>query len=267
MTFALVVAVGVFAKGTSGRARHLTLVEGGAGMTRGAAHRFRGFFAAHERELTVRTSDGSSVVATANLSEPVERKDHLLIDRDGARLVDVAALPWQTVVVQEDGFASLGEGIAVVADGDGGLAVVNRTGRDLRAVILRLADGNMCYAPRLKDGERLTPGSAAAMTSTPAGSTWQARVNSPYPPPAGGIVPHRLLASELNTVIDQDAPGLSDAWAAIEAASSEYVDWFPDGTPVVLAQIDGGEGRASDSGMRIESDRVLVRVVGRGGKP
>jgi hypothetical protein len=267
VTFALVVAVGVFAKGVSGRARHLTLVEAGAGMPRGAARRFRGFFAAHERELTVRTSDGSSVVATANLSEPVERKDHLLVDRDGARLVEVAALPWQTVVVQEDGFASLGEGIAVVADGDGGLAVINRSGRDLRAVILRLADGTMFYAPRLRDGERLTPGGAAAMTSTPAGSAWQARVNTSYAPPTGGIVTHRLFASELSLVIDQDAPGLSEAWTAIESASSEVVDWFPDGAPVVLAQIDGGEGRGSDSGMRLESDRVLVRVVGRGGKP
>ena len=34
-----------------------------------------------------------------------------------------------------------------------------------------------------------------------------------------------------------------------------------------LGQLDGGEGRASDSGLRLESDRLLVRVVGFGGKP
>jgi hypothetical protein len=37
--------------------------------------------------------------------------------------------------------------------------------------------------------------------------------------------------------------------------------------PVLLAQVEGGEGRTSDTGLRLDSDRVLVRVVGFGGKP
>ena len=31
--------------------------------------------------------------------------------------------------------------------------------------------------------------------------------------------------------------------------------------------LDGGEGRLGDSGLRIETDRLLVRVVGFGGRP
>jgi hypothetical protein len=37
--------------------------------------------------------------------------------------------------------------------------------------------------------------------------------------------------------------------------------------PVLLAQMDGGQGKTSDSGLRLESDRLLVRVVGWGGAP
>src|SRR4029079_16360839 len=37
ITFALIVGIGVAAKGVTGRARHLTLIEAGAGMTKGSA--------------------------------------------------------------------------------------------------------------------------------------------------------------------------------------------------------------------------------------
>ena len=42
---------------------------------------------------------------------------------------------------------------------------------------------------------------------------------------------------------------------------------IPDDVPTLIAQIDGGEGKSQDSGLRLESDRMLVRVVGFGGKP
>ena len=37
--------------------------------------------------------------------------------------------------------------------------------------------------------------------------------------------------------------------------------------PVLIAELDGGEGRSQDSGLRLDLDRVLVRVVGYGGVP
>jgi hypothetical protein len=43
--------------------------------------------------------------------------------------------------------------------------------------------------------------------------------------------------------------------------------WFPDGVPTLLSQLDGGEGTTSDSRLNLDSDRVLVRVVGFGGHP
>jgi hypothetical protein len=36
---------------------------------------------------------------------------------------------------------------------------------------------------------------------------------------------------------------------------------------VLIAQLDGGEGKLTDSGLDVEIDRVLLRVVGFGGVP
>jgi hypothetical protein len=265
ITFALIVGIGVAAKGFTGRARHLTLVEAGAGMSRGMARRFRGFFASRAKELTVRTTDGSSVVSTAVLAESADRKDHLIVDRDGARLVDVAALPWQTVVIREDGFASLGEGIALVREGEGDLAVINRSGRDLRSAIVHLPSGGYVYAAKIKDGERLLASAATPVSSLPDGAYWRSQVDATVR--AGGIDVHHLAAGALGPLLRDDAPGLAEAWVALEDAASDQVDWFPDGVPTLIGQLDGGEGRTSDSGLRLESDRLLVRVVGFGGKP
>jgi hypothetical protein len=265
VTFAIIVALGMFAKGINGRARHLTLVEAGGGMSKGSAQRWRGFFSPRAKELTVRTTDASSIVSTASLNEASDDEDHLLIDRDGARLVDVAALPWQTVVVREHGFASLGEGIALVRTPGQGVSVINRSGRDLRGVILRLPSASMLYAARIKDGATLASNDAKELSALPEWGAWLSSVGTVTP--AGSVGLHPLAGGLLSPALDADAPGLGDAWAAIDEAVSNNVDWFPDDVPVLLAQIDGGEGRPSDTGMRLESDRLLVRIVGFGGAP
>jgi hypothetical protein len=264
IAFAMVVGIGIAAKGVTGRARHLTLVEAGAGMPKGSARRFRGFYASRSQDLTVRTSDASSVLATA-ITEGPERRDHLLVDRDGARLTEVAALPWQTVVVREDGFASIGDGIAITKEGESDVVVVNRAGRDLRAGILRTPAGKMYYLSRLKDGDRVSTATAPRISSVTGGATWEGMFGSPSR--AGSIDVHHLHAHMLGPVLDTDAPGLANAWWAIEDASAGTYDWFPENVPVLLGQLDGGEGRTADSGLRLESDRVLVRIVGFGGRP
>ncbi|APR83981.1 Hypothetical protein A7982_09330 [Minicystis rosea] len=265
IALALVVVVGVIAKGVHGRSRHLTLVEAGAGMTKGSARRFRGFYASRARELTVRTTDGTSLVSTAVLPEYADQKDHIIVDREGARLVEVAALPWQTVVVREDGFVSLGDGIALVKDGETGVAVINRSGHDLRAALLRSLDGKPYYFARIKDGDRVVTAAAQTAGASPGGKIWETAMLSPYR--TGSINAHRLSAHLLRPLIETDAPGLAEAWSALEEAAAEGVDWFPDHVPTLVAQLDGGEGHLGDAGLRLESDRLLVRVVGLGGRP
>jgi hypothetical protein len=266
IAFAVIVGIGVAAKGMTGRSRHLTLVEAGAGMTKGAARRFRGFYASRARELTVRTTDASSLASVAVVPEYGDHREHLVVDREGARLVEVAALPWQTVVVREDGFAELGDGIALAKAADDEIFVVNRAGRDLRAAILRAPDGTAYYFPRIKDGERVGSKSGKKVSLvSPAGASWQVEVNGPTR--VGSVNVHHLHGDGLKGLIEADAPGLADAWWAVEDAAGGMVDWFPDGVPALVAQIDGGEGRLADAGLRMESDRLLVRIVGYGGRP
>jgi hypothetical protein len=264
IVFMIIVAVGVVAKGVHGRSRRLTLVEAGAGMSRATARRFRGFYAARAEDLTVRTTDGASVLSAAVLPDYADHKDHLVVDREGARLVAVAALPWQTVVVREDGFASLGDGVALAPDGEA-TVIVNRSGRDLRAAVLRAPDGKPYYFPRIKDGERVKTEPARALALTDGGPAWEGLLTSPVR--AGSLPIHRLNAHALGAFLDEAAPGLAEAWQAIEEAQPATTDWFPDGVPALIAQIDGGEGRTSDAGLRLESDRLLLRVLGWGGRP
>lgn len=60
---------------------------------------------------------------------------------------------------------------------------------------------------------------------------------------------------------------MTDGWSPIESAIGTSVDWLPDNVPVVLAEVKDGEGLHRDGGLNLESDRLLLRVVGRGGSP
>ncbi|MRG95852.1 hypothetical protein [Polyangium spumosum] len=263
--FLAVVLIGLVAKGLSGRSRHLTLVEAGAGMTKGTARRWRGFFTPRSKDLTVRTSDGTSVVTTAVVASPATIDDHMLVDRDGARLVDLALLPWQTVVVREDGFADVGEGISIVHEGEQDTAVTNRSGRDLRAALLVLPGVTPRYFPMIKDGEKVLASAGKDWKTSTQGAGWLRQVSGTRR--AGSLDLHPLGSTHLRTLLEPDAPGLGEAWWAVEDSAGGLVDWFPEDVPVLLGQLDGGEGKTSDAGLKLERDRLLVRIVGYGGRP
>ena len=65
--------------------------------------------------------------------------------------------------------------------------------------------------------------------------------------------------------LDRAAAGLSDAWMAVIDAIPWRKSWFTSTVPVMLAQIEGGEGKTQDTGLVLDSDRLLLRVVGLGG--
>jgi hypothetical protein len=234
-------------------------------MSTGSARRFRAFYAARSENLTVRTTDRSSVVSTA-IFDNGQKKDTLVVDRDGARLVDVAALPWETVIVREDSTASLGDGISITPDGGDDFVVKNRSGRAIRGAILVRPSGTAAYLGAIADGDKAASRSGQALAKFKDGATWEGHLR--VPTKAGLADLHALDAGDLHGILDDGAPGLADAWQAIEnAAGAGSVDWFPTGAPVLIAQLDGGEGKKSDAGLALESDRLLVRVVGLGGKP
>jgi len=243
-----VVVLGMIAKGIHGRARRVTLVESGAGMTRAAVVRFRGFYASSADQLTVRATARGGVLDVASGTDETERC--LVIDRDGARLERFRAKPWQTVVVREDGFLSLAGGVSVVKTQDGQLEIKNRLARDLVGVLVRMPTGPAVrYFARIRDGERVkaSDGQLLRPLATAAGR--------------GSGLNLDEFAAELN----RTAAGLADAWYAFEALAGDGTEWWPSDVPVLLAQVEGGEGRTSDSGMQVDADRLLLRVVGYGG--
>lgn len=255
--FVLLVLIGAGAKGWTGQSRHLTLVEAMPGMPMGAATRFRGFFTSQSRTLNIRATDLRSVIDTAE-EQRSRSKRSLLVDRDGVSLVGLATMPWETVVVREDGFANLGAGLSVVRVSTGELTLTNRTAHDLRAVLVVMpkASGtarSVRFFPRIKDGESKNASEGKTMAFTP----WR----------TGG---KRLATTDLNLIkkeLEGESRGLTAAWGAVSEAAGPQVNWWPEDVPVVLAQIDGGEGVTSDAGLRVGQDRVLVRWVGYGGVP
>jgi hypothetical protein len=262
--FAGVVTIGIFSRGIRGKARHLMLIEAGAGMTQGTARRYRGFFAASADALTVHSTQSNSVLSRIALTN--DASEQFTMDREGGRLENIAALPWQTVVIREDATARLGDGISIV-DENGDLSIINRSGRVLRSAILKPSGKDPIYFARIADGERVGASAGHIMTATPDERSWTAQIGTAGSP-SWGLTTFPLAADGLPSgLLDGDTPGITTAWLTLERVATQPKSWFPEDVPVLLAQLEGGEGRTSDSGLRLDSDRVMVRVVGFGGRP
>jgi hypothetical protein len=248
--FGLIVALGVFGKGLSGKSRRLSLVEAGAGMTRAAAVRFRGFYAASSQELVVRPERREHVLDVAGDGGDGRV---LVVDRDGPRLTGIRTRPWQTLLVREDGFIDLAGGVSVLEDA-GEFVIKNRVGRALLGVVIRLPNGDKRYFRRVEDGASVNSRDGKALSSLG---------HSSYPGGPALQLDARSFAKDL----DLDEMGLGQAWVALEPTLSYESDWWSNDVPVLIAAIDGGEGRLTDSGLNLDYDRLLVRVVGTGGLP
>jgi hypothetical protein len=246
-----VIGVGMAGRGVSGRARHLTVVESAAGMTRAAATRFRSFFANSTDSLTVRESTWGSVL---DVVEEDEVGSALVVDGDGARLESLQARPWQAVVVREDGFADLGGGISVVGGVNDDYVVTNRTAHDLLGVVVKTPGRDAVFF------ERIAGGASARVSEAKERLAGLGRSLS-Y------AAAHPLDASTFAALADRSAAGLSAAWAAVEAGSGHEVDWWPHDVPVLIAALGDAEAGGSDAGLRVEADRTLIRVLGTGGVP
>jgi hypothetical protein len=135
--------------------------------------------------------------------------------------------------------------------------VVNHTGHKLRGLVLREPGSTaVCYLRELAD---------EASETTMRFGTLSGGVG--IRSSAGGLPLRAFEVTHAQLELEKAAPGLGDAWTALAESASDEIDWFPDGVPVLLAQIDGGEGRMLDSGFGLDRDRLLVRVVGYGGGP
>ena len=244
-----IVVLGVLGKGVTGRARHLTLIEAGAGMARASITRFRGLYGSRADDVTVRAARGSVLDV---LGEPDEITRDLLVDRDGLRLERLRQKPWQVQIIREEGFTNLGAGVSLVRAADGELTIKNRCARDLLGVIVKAPGQGLSYFPKLADGQTVR--------------VREGRVLGPVPS-ATSLGTRALSVSEFRAQVEERAQGLGAAWEALESLTGTDADWWPDDVPVLIAMLEGGEGRTQDSGLKLDLDRVLVRVVGYGGVP
>jgi hypothetical protein len=250
LALTLVVLLGALGRGVSGRARRLSLIEAGAGMSRAAVTRFRGLYASSAQERVVQASARGNVLDVAGDAEETGRR--LVVDRDGARLTNLRGRPWEVVVVQEDGFMGLGGGVSLLRTADGHLTIRNRLGRDLLGAVLMPGNTSSArFFARIKDGEAVTESSGKPVTIARSVGFGRSSLN----------------LGPISDTLDHSVKGLTSAWEAIEGATTRNIDFWPLDVPVLIGQLDGGEGKVTDSGFPLEADRTLLRVVGEGGLP
>ncbi len=120
------------------------------------------------------------------------------------------------------------------------------------AVLIRLPKGPVVAFPRIKSGQTVRVSQAPKTLTS-------------FVPSGTGHSIKALYAHQFSEELNGYAEDSGNVWEALSTAA-RYAVWWPE-VPVLLAQVDGGEGRTSDSGLKVEIDRVLLRVVGYGGIP
>ncbi len=253
-TFALLVLVGLAAKGFRGRARHVMFVETGAGMGRASGVAYRGFFSSRAEQLSLRSIGPGAMMARMERAE--QNPDRYLVDRDGIVLQNLAALPWQTIVVRESGFLyDLNGSVDVRRLPDGHVKVKNGLALPLRDVVL--GDGSHAtYFPTIAAGASVTDAEGRALPG-------RYRDTSSY----GSMPTHRLASYLLRDVVGgPEGMRTAATWEMAEGLA-QGSDFWSDDVPVLIAEISPKGNGASESGLSLESERVLLRVVGEGGTP
>jgi hypothetical protein len=232
----VVLIVGAVVKGWPGHARQLAFIEAESGWPRAPAVTFHAIFRANPGPFTIRSSEPDGAV------NPSERGQTLEVGGNGMRLVGLTTASWSTVIAREDGFVGLGQGVGVVPE-DEDVRIVNRTGYNLRAVVVALASSEL----RLFDA---IPKGASALATE---GRLVGRMEGKRP-----ALPNSLL-TEMNDVV----AGLGDAWRAIEASGENA---YRRDVPTVLAMVEGYNAEF-EGPLKLERQHVLLRVAGEGGEP
>jgi hypothetical protein len=256
-TFLLIVFVGFVAKGTGQSARRLTYVEAGGGMETAVARRYRAFFSPSAQEISVGVSERTGMLS---LEMDDGQSFGFRLDGDGLRLVDFEGSPGQTVVVREDSSYPLGGGVSLVrGSARPELTIVNRSGRDMRGLIVKLPNDVFYYLPKLGSGETL---SANDFLRKGGKEVWSGHPTAPL---GATTLPFDFYSVASMYEGDGNAEA-GEAWMAIASAVPDDMAWFPQGIPVLLAELEPSGPAGKDSGVDVKEDRTLLRVVGFGGE-
>lgn len=243
--FGAVVGIGLVSRGVNGRARHVAIVEASAGASRGTGVLYRGFFTNRRERLDVRALGPTSTLARLESGETAA--DHLVADGRTLTLSDFVALPWQSSIVRETGYARDLGGTVDVERRDGRLFVHNGLATSLVDVIVAEGDTARYFAV------------------VPAGATIDSSEGTRLPDHRStNATVHDLASYRLRgNLPDPVAERVSARWQLAEGLA-RGADFWPDENAVVLAEVDAPPAARDDSGVPLESDRLLLRVVGTG---
>ena len=248
--FFLVVAFGSLSKGVRGEARRVTFVELGSGMNVGVGNHYRGFYTPSGQRVDVGQTHTTS---TLNAPYSLALGPHYAVEGHAARIGGFESVPSQTVVIREDGLIDIGGNISMRRDSSGGLTLENNTPRTLEHVVVKTQAEQVVYARRLAPGQTLN--SQDMKSDNVDFKNWSAA------PLSGRMRPFEDFSFK-SAFEDSEATG--DLWDAMDGANAESANWFPVGLPVALAVVTEGLGPESDSGFKVKSSIMLVRVVGFG---
>lgn len=257
--FGAIVVVGLGVKGWRGRARHLAFAETGSGQTRAAITRFRGFYTSETRALSITASDRTSVLDVLSSDSIMDDKARVRVDRDGFSLENITSLPWQTLVVRENGFIDLKGGVTITPSAAPKTAtttndadVTNDTGATLDDVLVWIPGDGVRWFQSLKSGDKITASAGKLVESASARRAMA----------AGTMMIHAFDPPTVATMLaTTDGDRLSKMWTPITTVAGDGIDWWPDDADVVMAEMEGGERVKTDNGLSVESDRMLVRIV------
>ncbi len=250
-TLALIVCVGAVAKGGRARARRLSLIECGGDASRAGIVRFRALFASTAGSLRVGAADASSLLDVSSALSGLTRT--LVLGPGSAELQSLQGRPWETLLVREDGMVNLGGAVRFRA-ADKGYRVVNDLKQDLLRVVAHEPGSDLRYFPRIGRGQSVDIAAGAAVGIPP--SVPAALVSAALP------TPHPLDAYRFASLMNAHAKETSEAWSALESAGREGTDYWPDDVPVLIGEVEGGDGVTRDSGLPVDRDRLFIRVIG-----
>ena len=253
VAFGAIVLVGLGVKGWRGRTRHLAFAETGSGASRASITRFRGFYTSETRSLSITASDRTSVLDVLSSDSIMDDKALVRVDRDGFSLENITSLPWQTLVVRENGFIDLKGGVTITTTATPpSTEVKNDTGTTLLDALVYVPGDGVRYFETIKNGDKVTASSGRLVMSGASRRTTS----------AGAMTVHAFDPATIATMLDgKSGERVTKTWSPITQVAGDAVDWWPDDKTVVLADVEGGERVKTDNGLSVEADRMLLRVV------
>ncbi|MGZ3456580.1 MAG: hypothetical protein ACXVEF_43645 [Polyangiales bacterium] len=254
--FLLLVGLGKLGKGFRGRARNLAVIDVGGGQTKGAATTLRAFYLPDASGIDL---VATRPVDTVHVVDPFLDSGSIELDRGTLAVRGVRAHPWQTVVVAEEGARDVPGGIVLEGNGSR-LTLINKTPWTLEHVVLHpettpVAPAKSRYFEKVPPGGSVTLRDGIAVGRNVRPMQWEIQGSSKSPSP--GIEPKDGNYDEAF-----DALGaLVGGWQSTTAPGG--ADPLPTSQPIATCVVRTSGGK--ESGITIEKEAILIRVIGLGG--